>query len=349
MKKTALIIGATGVSGRSLLAELEGRADWDIYAVSRSVPDWKTRARHVAVDLSDPAGARDALSALTDVTHVFYCGYVDRPTWIDQAEPNAALLRNTIEALEPVAKGLQHVCLLQGTKYYGAHLGPFRTPAKEDQERAFPPNFYYLQQDFLAEQQKGKAWSWSCARPHTICGFALGNPLNLISVLGVFAAISRHFGLPLRYPGNPVGFGKIYQVTDAALLARAMIWMATEPRCANQAFNITNGDFVRFENLWPVFAEYFGMKAGRPHQIDLKLFMSDKAPVWDHLAEKHRLAPNRFDRVADWNYGNYAFRYDWDIMSDTLKARQYGFHECMDTEGMFLRLFDRFREERVIP
>jgi nucleoside-diphosphate-sugar epimerase len=349
MKKTALVIGATGVSGRALLDELETRAEWNVYAASRSVPDWTTRARHVAVDLSDAAKAHEALATFTDVTHVFHCAYVDRPSWIDQAAPNAALLRNAVEALEPVAKDLAHVCLLQGTKYYGAHLGAFRTPAKEHHDRAFPPNFYYLQQDFLTERQKGKAWTWSCARPHTICGFALGNPLNLISVLGVYATISRHFGLPLRYPGSPVGFGKIYQVSDAGLLARAMLWMATEPRCANQAFNITNGDYVRFENLWPVFADYFGMAAGRVHQVDLKLMMSDKEPVWNDLVARHDLAPNPFARVADWNYANYAFRFDWDIMSDTLKARLHGFHECMDTEGMFIRLFDRLREQRVIP
>jgi hypothetical protein len=29
-----------------------------------------------------------------------------------------------------------------------------------------PTNFYYNQQDFLEEFQKGKSWTWSVARPH---------------------------------------------------------------------------------------------------------------------------------------------------------------------------------------
>jgi hypothetical protein len=69
---------------------------------------------------------------------------------------NVAMLRNLIDAIEPVARGLEHVHLVQGTKYYGMHLGPFRTPAREDDPRPDFPNFYYDQQDLLAERARGK-------------------------------------------------------------------------------------------------------------------------------------------------------------------------------------------------
>src|SRR5690606_32193394 len=99
-------------------------------------------------------------------------------------------------------------------------LGPFKNPAREDDARHMPPNFYFDQQDLLTERSANKGWSWSCARPHVICGLALGNPLNLISVLGVYATISRELGVPLRFPGKPGAFETIYQATDAGLLAR---------------------------------------------------------------------------------------------------------------------------------
>ncbi|MDM5453211.1 hypothetical protein QUF89_13575 [Peribacillus simplex] len=35
------------------------------------------------------------------------------------------------------------------------------------------------------------------------------------------------------------------------LLAKATVWAATEERCANQAFYITNGDMFRWNELWP--------------------------------------------------------------------------------------------------
>jgi hypothetical protein len=45
--------------------------------------------------------------------------------------PNLAMLVNVVEAVERIASGLQHVSLMQGYKVHGAHLGPFKTPARE--------------------------------------------------------------------------------------------------------------------------------------------------------------------------------------------------------------------------
>lgn len=347
--KTALIIGATGVSGRSLLNHLTSKSDWHVIGVSRRGPDFETSADYIEADLLDADDAQRALGNLNEVTHVFYTGYISKPSWVEQREPNARMLINAINALEPAATGLQHVCLLQGTKYYGQFLGPFKTPARESDPRHMPPNFYFDQQDFLIERSEGKQWNWSCARPHVICGLALGNPLNLISVLGVYASISKELGLPLRWPGKPGAYNTIYQATDAGLLARAMEWMATTPECANQAFNITNGDFFRYRNIWPIIADYFAMEVGDPQQIDLAEFMSDKGPLWDRMVEKYELAPNPFSRVADWNFANYAFANDWDVMSDTTKCRKYGFLEFIDSQEMFIQQLGQFREERVIP
>jgi hypothetical protein len=50
-------------------------------------------------------------------------------------------------------------------------LGPFKAPAREDDPRLMPPNFYYDQEDFLRERQQGKAWHWTALRPEAIAGF----------------------------------------------------------------------------------------------------------------------------------------------------------------------------------
>jgi nucleoside-diphosphate-sugar epimerase len=348
-KQTALVVGATGVAGRALVAHLSGLPDWSVIGVARRRPKLDMQGTFIAVDLADPASAQRVFSGLDHVTHLFYTAYVNAPTWVQQCAPNAALLRNTIQALEPVAKRLKHVCLLQGTKYYGSHLGPFKNPAREDDPRHFPPNFYYEQQDFLSERRRDKSWTWSSARPHTICGRAVGTPLNLISVLGVYAAISRELGLPLRWPGKPGAFRTVYQVCDAHLLARAMTWMSTDPACADQSFNITNGDFIRFEHVWPLLANHFEMEAAPPQQIDLVEFMSDKADVWKRIVERHGLRDLLFADVADWRYANYAFSCDWDIMSSTSKSRKFGFLEFVDSQAMFIRHLRGLAEDRIIP
>ena len=61
-------------------------------------------------------------------------------------------------------------------------------------------------------------------------------------------------------------------------LAKATVWMATEAACANQDFNITNGDLFRWKNLFPKFARYFALKPGPVETVDLSDCMSDKEP-----------------------------------------------------------------------
>ena len=49
------------------------------------------------------------------------------------------------------ARAVRHVHLVQGGNYYGFHLGPFPTPAWEDQSRSAVTNFYHAQQDVRGE------------------------------------------------------------------------------------------------------------------------------------------------------------------------------------------------------
>jgi hypothetical protein len=182
-----------------------------------------------------------------------------------------------------------------------------------------------------------------------VCGFALGNPMNITTVIAVYAAISKELGLPLRFPGKPGAYRAIYQVTDSELLAKAMTWCATAPTAANEVFNITNTDFFRWENAWPKFAEFFDMPLGPVQTISLTQFMADKEPLWNAIVDKYGLQKIAYQDVAAWPFADYVFGCDWDVMTDTLKIRQAGFHDCVESEPMFLRMFRQFREMRVIP
>ena len=330
-EKTALVIGGRGVSGRAVISYLESLADWTVIGVSRNAPYFETSAQFISADLMDPASCKAKLGRLDHVTHVFYTAYWDHPDFARTRGPNTRMARNSLSVIERAASQLEHICLLQGTKYYGQYLGPFKTPAKESDPRISTPHFYYDQQDFLAELQHGKSWNWSAARPHVICGYALGNPLNLVSMTCVYAAILKRHGLPFFFPGKPGAYSSIYQATDSGLLARAMVWLATTPECANEAFNITNGDFFRYENLWPVFADHFGMEPGGIQTTDVVEFMKTREHVWEDIVRDHDLQPNPVSRLANWNFTNYAFSNDWDVMSDTTKCRRFGFLEFVDS------------------
>ncbi|OWR28568.1 NAD-dependent dehydratase [Saccharibacillus sp. O23] len=347
--RTALVVGANGVIGRNLVDHLATLPDWNVIGVSRRGGESSEKVRYVSADLLDPAAAGDALGGLNEVTHIFYAAYQDRPSWAELVEPNLAMLVNTVDAIEPIAPRLRHVSLMQGYKVYGAHLGPFKTPAKESDAYHMPPEFNVDQQLFLERRAKTGGWTWSALRPSVVCGFALGNPMNLAMVIAVYASISKELGLPLRFPGKSGAYDSLLEMTDAGLLARATVWAATSERCANQAFNIANGDLFRWNELWPKIADYFGLDTAPPLRLPLSEVMRDKEPLWNRMVAKHGLEPHAYRDVSSWAFGDFVFGWDYDFFADGTKARRLGFHEFVDTERMFFDIFDDFRRRGVIP
>ncbi len=351
--KTAVVAGALGVIGRYVVERLASLPDWRVVGLSRRRGEDRERVRYLSLDLLDPADTGRKLRELEGATHVFYCAFqAGAGAAADYAQNVAAnrdMLVNAVSAIDAVAPGLERAVLVTGTKYYGSHLGPFRTPAREDDPRHLGPNYYFDQIDWLTAFQRGKRWNWSELRPQTLCGFAPGTAMSIVPVIAVYAAISKELGLPLRFPGKPGAWRSVYQVTESAHMANAALWAATEPRCANQAYNITNGDFFRWCNLWPRIAEAFEMPWAEPQTISLVAHMADKAPLWEAMVRKHGLQPWRFDQLVAWPFGDYVFGCDWDVMSSVTKSRLHGFHDVVDSEQMFARLLGRFRAERIVP
>ncbi len=349
MDKVALVVGAHGVIGRNLVAHLAGMPDWQVIGLSRRGGEAAGRVRHVAVDLLDRGDVGDKLRDMAGVTHVFYAAYQDRPGWAELVAPNLAMLVNVVETIEAAAPGLRHVSLMQGYKVYGAHLGPFRTPARETDAATFPPEFNVDQQRYLTRRQQGKGWTWSAIRPSVVGGFALGNPMNLAVGIAVYATVSKELGLPLRFPGKPGAYDRLLEMTDAGLLARATVWAATTEACANQAFNINNGDLFRWSEIWPRIARFFDMEAGPGLPMPLATMMADKAGLWAALQARHGLAAHAYADLSPWPFVDFVFSWDYDMFADGTKARRFGFAEHVETEAMFMGIFAELRRRRVIP
>ncbi|GHP20008.1 NAD-dependent dehydratase [Rhodococcus sp. NKCM2511] len=347
--KTAVVVGANGVIGGNLVEHLQRTGDWNIIGLSRRGGIDSERVQHIAVDLLDGDETRRRLSHLTDVTHIFYAAYQERPTWAELVPPNLAMLVNVVTVIEDSSPNLEHVSLMQGYKVYGAHLGPFKTPARETDPPHMPPEFNIDQQQFLESRQVGKRWSWSAVRPSVVCGVALGNPMNLATVISVYATMCKKLGVPMRFPGKPGAFGSLLEMTDASLLAEATVWAATTPACANQAFNITNGDLFRWNDMWPRIADIFGLDTATPLPMSLADVMADKEPLWNSIVSEHELKPTPYRDVSSWAFGDFVFSWDYDVISDGSKARRMGFHRFVDTEAMFAGIVTDLRQQRIIP
>ena len=347
--RTVLIAGAHGVIGRAAAQHFARQENATVHSVSRREGFEVPGVRAIRADLSDAAGARAGLAGLRGITHLVFAAYVERDTAAARSADNTALLRNLLDALEPNNPGLAHVTFYQGGKAYGADLGPFKTPAREDDPRLMPPNFYYDQEDLLRERQRGASWHFTALRPEAVCGYATGNPMNLAMAIAVYAAISRELGLPLRFPGSAAAFRSLYQVTSAKILAMATDWAGTAEAARNEVFNITNGDQFRWEHMWGRIADEFGMDTAHPVPMPLSTYMADKAPVWDAMVRRHGLQPIPYDRVVSWPFADFILNSGFDNVSSTIKARQAGFDACIDTEDMFRLFIRHLREERIIP
>jgi hypothetical protein len=52
---------------------------------------------------------------------------------------------------------------------------------------------------------------------------------------------------------------------------------------------------------------------------------------------------------VSWPFGDFIFNSEFDNISSTIKARQAGFHDCIDTEEMFRQFFSSLKARRIIP
>jgi nucleoside-diphosphate-sugar epimerase len=348
MKKTAIIAGASGLVGRVIIKQLRRSNQWHIIGLGRQphtmdVDEW------VSVDLTDLKDCEKKLSTLKAVTHIFYAGRYDHPEGIPESvQINTAMMVNLINTLDQVAR-LEHVHAVHGSKYYGHQLGPVTIPMVEDQSRAPNQNFYFNQEDFLIERTRHVKWSYSTSRPHAFCDPEIDRPRSIGLVIAVYAIIQKALGLPLHFPGSEKGFHTLTQFTDLGLLARSIEWMATDKGCANQCFNVVNGDTPRWSQLWPSFAQYFDMPLGEAKNIRLVDWVKDKDRAWESVLKKNNLLTTRAQNVALWAYGDYQFRPEWDVTSSMQKAQQLGFSETIDSFAMFKNQFDNYRFQHLIP
>ncbi|GAA0593796.1 SDR family oxidoreductase [Craurococcus roseus] len=346
--RVVLVVGASGAAA-ARIAERAATAAPGFGAVglSRRVPDGV--GSWIAADLLDAAGLARALSARPDITHVVYASRAPHAeSGVEDVGGNLAMLRNLLDAAEASLPRFAHIHLVQGGKWYGMHIGPYRTPAREDDPRHMPPNFYYDQQDLVSERRRGKAWAWTASRPGFVLDVVPGRARNMVSTLGAYAAICRELGLPFDFPGKPGAWEALLEVTDAALLADGVLWMLGEPRCADRAFNVANGDCFRWRELWPHLAELFGLRVGAVRTMPLARWMADKAPVWERVRARHGLVLP-LERVADWAFADFFLGLEWDVLSSMAAARAAGFTGSVDTWAMFTEQIAGYRAARVLP
>lgn len=351
-KRTALIVGSTGVVGQNLASHLLA-GGWEVVGLSRG-PQVVDGVRGVSADLRDAAAVKAALRDAS-ISHVFISAWVRHDTEAENVRVNSAIVANVFDALEGSAT-VRHAALVTGTKQY---LGPFEsygqtsaeTPFREDTPRLPGLNFYYAQEDVLFAAAERGGFGWSVHRPHTIIGFAVGNAMNMGVTLAVYATLCREAGRPFVFPGSTEQWNALTDMTDAGLLAEHLAWAATTPACRDEAFNVVDGDVFRWRWMWPQLAAYFGVEPAGPPVggAPLELRMAAAAGEWRAIAERHALVEPDVTRLASWWHTDGDLGRTLECVNDMSKSRRFGFVAHRDTLQAFYALFSRLVHERLIP
>lgn len=349
---TALVAGATGAVGTALTSHLATRRRWTVLGLSRRPPASPIpEVSYVTGDLADPGSCAAALSRHPPVTHIFYCARVthsDEP--VESVSENLLLLEGVIGAADRRSGELRHIQVVQGGKYYGVHLGPFPTPAREDQGRCAEENFYHAQEDFLrGRSTAGSSWDWSACRPNTLLHYSPRIARNIVSTLGCYAAVCRELGRPLDFPGPAGAYRSLTQVTTLQVLASAMETIATSPACAGKAFNVTNTDLFRWRAVWPELARQFGIPLGTVRPSLLAATMADKCDVWRRVCERHNLRASSMADVANWPFADATLERYWDEILCHNRARRHGLDGWDDSFARFFKILAAYRSARILP
>jgi nucleoside-diphosphate-sugar epimerase len=357
-----LVVGASGVIGRSVIELAVDCAAWDVWSISRREPyDLSApRHRHLALDLRDAQACSVSLRPLADrLNAVVYAAVDESPGlvsgWTDRTlmQKNRAMLEHVVEPLRGTGTELR-IILMQGTKAYGAHLHSIKLPAREDDPRDHHENFYWLQEDYIREVCAIEGWSWTILRPQIVFGGSIGVAMNPIPVIGAYLALCKDRGVSCGYPGQHAG---IWESADARLIAEACLWALATPHTRNEIYNVANGDVWVPEHRWEEICEAAGVEPGVRRTIDFAQFPDEQTGAWRQLAGRHGLREPDLSQLCGQShhylnllmcYGQPGAPYPPALVSTT-KIAQAGFTARLDTMESIRYWLSYLEQHRFLP
>ena len=359
MPNKVLIVGASGLVGTAAALSFAA-AGWQVVAASRRRPTLldDPNIEFLAIDLHDSDNCANACANLQGITHVVYTAVFELPGLVDgwsdpiQIETNGQMLKNLLSGLEQ-NNTVQHVTLLQGTKAYGAMVGPMRVPARESQPRVEHPNFYWLQEDFLRDHAQRHQYAFTILRPQMIVGPNHGVVMNLPPVVGVYAALRKAEGLPLAFPG---GVNRALEAVDVRLVGDACLWAASHSCAEGETYNLTNGEVFSWRDMWPAIADALDVPPGADESLSVANYVAEREDLWQRIVTQHDLAPNTLKEIVgeSHHYADLCFAYGATeapppIFVSTVKIHQAGFNQTYNSEESFCYWLRDLRGRRIIP
>ena len=381
--RVGLITGANGITGSAILEYLVKTTDasqWSNFIVTSRSPLQLSisdpRISFIALDFTkSPAKLAPLVQdTCSSVTHAFFSSYIHKDDFHELNTANQALFENFLTTLVQVSPKLQNVTLQTGGKYYGVHLASSPSPNRESDSRIKPfglDNFYFPQEDFLAQTAEGKAWSWNVIRPVAIIGTTPKlNGMSEAITLAVYMLTCKKLGEKPLMPTNEIYWNGFENVSDSKLIADLTIWASTTRKLGvkNEAFNVNNGEIFTWKWMWPRLTAFFGVETSPEQNFEKAAYAQcelgkpvqefsftgwateDRKKAWTELCEENGAegAKGSWD-AASWQVMDWVYARTWCNSLSMSKARKAGWNGYKDNFESFAECWDRMREMGQLP
>ncbi|TKW57239.1 3-oxo-Delta-4,5-steroid 5-beta-reductase [Colletotrichum tanaceti] len=377
----ALILGASGISGWSLLNQariyptpttftrITGTTNRPLTLEQAQLPaDFRLKivsGIDFAKTVDEVAQSfEQKISDVDTVTHVFYTAYTPGIDLDDQKASNTSFLEVAVRAIEKVCPNLKVIILQTGGKGYGLTCPEEVTispPLREDLPRIPEPwastVFYYTQYDLLQKLSQGKSWTFSEIRPDGIVGFApTANAMNMAKGIAIYLTVQRAVhgsGATVPFPGSEQGYHATHSDTFQDILSKMEIYAAVNTtECGNGgAFNVADGQVVSWSQVWPRLCEHFGLNGQGPvaQSASVADFLKTHEEIWIALAKEHGLEEHVISQY-DWDFLYFMLvKVDFNREYDLSRSREVGFTEETDTVKGYVTAWERMRAAKQLP
>jgi nucleoside-diphosphate-sugar epimerase len=388
MSKSALIFGASGVTGwafvNEILNDYPKKGIWgSVHALTNrplKLEDslWPSDERlNIVSGIDLLAGSQEELEAtikskitgIEKVTHVYYLAYKASKDYAQELADAVAMFKRSTLAIDHLSPALEFVVLQTGAKMYGCHLlenhptDYLQVPHKESQPRLKAPYhdalFYHPQLDWLEEYAKDKSWSWCDTRPDIIIGFVPNqNFYSLGQSVATFLTLWREVegeGSTCPYPGTQTAWVAKSIDSSSDMIARQTLHLSLSPETEKGGgYNVADAKYaLTWETKWPALCKYFGLKGVAPTEnpVEVRTYIKEHMDVWNRLEKENGLKTGIVDSDLIFKGFEYFLltQFDFDRQYDMTKMYGTGFEEERNTIEAWGPVFDRIRAAKIIP
>ncbi|KAE8867373.1 hypothetical protein PTNB73_05467 [Pyrenophora teres f. teres] len=372
MSKSALVFGASGVTGWSfineILSDYPAKKVWKrAHALSNrplslSQSQWPEDPRLNMVSGIDLLGydqetvekeMQQKIPDISEVTHVYYFAYKAGMDVVKEQEEALDMFSKALKAVDKLCPNLEFVVLQIGTKYYGCHLkAMLPCPFSE-------VLFYHVQMDFIADYSKDKKWKYVVTIPDLIIGLVPNqNFYSLATTMGIYLSLWKEVygeGAECPFPGTEKVWKALSNDSSSDMIARQTIHLTLSPDTPKGAmYNVADSKTPNsYVEKWPILCSYFGLKATapRPDPIDIRGFIADNFEIWKKTEESYGLQKGHAqnDKALFLSEKLLMTKFDFDRHFDMSKIYSTGFTEERDTATTWYSVFDRMRKAKIIP